>query len=49
LQIIDDCQAHVQDYDIDEPYNEETDEGSIYYETYHNCNKWSEKLHKLQK
>lgn len=50
LQIIYDCQSHLQDYDIDAgEYDEETDEGCPYYETYTDCDKWATKLEKLQK
>jgi len=42
LQIIYDCQSHLQDYDME-------DEECPYYETYSNCDKWSDKLERLQK
>jgi hypothetical protein len=49
-QIIEDCQSHLQDYDLSEgPYNEETDEGCMYYQTDADCTKWSEILEKLRK
>lgn len=50
LDIVDTCQAHLKDYDIDEGiYNEETGEGCIYYDTNAKCDKWATKLEKLQK
>lgn len=49
LDIIDVCQSHLKDYDIEIPYDEETGEGCVYYDTNSACDKWDDIFRKLLK